>query len=504
MTEKPDTNNLQCNDPGRGSENATRVPNSADYTEVTGLHRLNRKKEPDLPIRRETNSFQTNPFQVPLMIVSRTFPAMLALTALLGSVPVAFCEPSGSDPAMIRVQGSAPALPPRPLFDRWLALDTLSHAERYRNAFATGGVHDFENAQARSLIAGKVKIDGGGHVAIGFRASSGRYFNWAYSNFTGESYSSRIHDPAFQASSYTHAEALEKTRASLVDPNGVAIANHKYSNGWEFYMRELYLDVTPVKPVSVEFGSLGIERGLSSEITTFDEDGYISGERIRLHAPRQLLVDEVAFTNAFFGDLQTVNLFARGASLRNFNYRQLSAKKQVNSRVGVSGEYTWQAGTDTLREAALVKTGESRVVDKVRVELYQRLNTITFPGLAKSKIGPIAPLPVSGGAGFAVAVEKKAGRLSGDFGFASVDKDYSVYDGSRFVHAVAFALNGDTYGQGKRPFAHASLELVPGVTAFGFYTHAVGSRVRNFNEQSLNAGVSFNFKSMINRERPVF
>lgn len=436
------------------------------------------------------------------MIAHHTLPSILALTALTGFAHAAFCEPSGSDPAIIKVQGSAPTLPPKPLFDRWLALDTLSHAERYRNAFATGGFHDFENAQARSLIAGKIKIDAGGRVDIGFRASSGRYFNWAYSNFTGDSFLSRVRDPRFTSGYLTPSQTQEEIRSVFADPSGAA--TKVYSNGWEFYMRELYLDVSPVKSLSVEFGSFGIERGLSSEITTFDEDGYISGERVRLHAPKQLFIDEVSFTNGFFGDLDKVNFFARGSSLQNFNYRQLAAKKQLSDRVGVSAEYTWQVGTHTLREATVVRTEGVRAVDKVHLELYQRLNAITFPGVAHSPVGPVAPLSVDGGSGFAVSAEKKAGKLSGDFGFASIDKDYAVYDGSRFLHAVGFTLNGDTYGLGKRPFVHAAFEVAPGITAFGFYTHAVGSRTQTFNEQGLNAGLNFNFKSMINREKLVF
>lgn len=436
------------------------------------------------------------------MIQYRTLSAFFVGVTLMGLAPAALCEPSGSDLSIIKA--GRPAESPKPLFSRWLALDTLSHAERYRNAFATGGFHDFENAQARSLIAGKVKLDADGRFDIGFRASSGRYFNWAFSNFTGEAFFKRVRDPRFQSSYFDAAQKVERARSILADPTGFAIASHVFSNGWEFYLRELHLDVTPVKPLTVEFGSLGFERGLSSEITTFDEDGYVSGERIRVHAPKQLFVDEVSFTNGFFGDIATVNLFARGASLQKFNYRQLAAKKQLSQRVGVSGEYTWQVGTDTLREAAVIETGESRVFDRVRLELYQRPNSITFPGVSQSRIGPIPPITVAGGAGFALVVEKKVGKLSGDFGFASIDKDYSVYYGSRFVHAVAFTLNGDTYGQGKRPFVHASFDLAPGVSAFGFYTHAVGSRVQTFNEQSLNAGVNFNFKSMINREKLVF
>jgi len=260
-----------------------------------------------------------------------------------------------------------------------------------------------------------------------------------------------------------------------------------------------------VKPVTVEFGSFGIERGYSSEITTFDEDGYLSGERIRLHDPKHLFFDEVAFTNAYFGDLDTVNLLNRGSSLKNFNYRQVSAKKQLNEHVAFSGEYTWQTGIDTLREAIVVKTPEVKVIDSVRFEAYERLNSMTFAGIAKSYVGPIAPVTIKGASGFAVAVNKKLGKLSGDIGFATVDSNYSVYANSRFFHSVSFSLNGDTYGLGNRPFAHASYNVAPGVTAFGFYTHEVGgTRVPTYNQQGLNAGVTFDLKAMANKEKLIF
>jgi hypothetical protein len=414
-------------------------------------------------------------------------------------------EPS----AVVSTSDNAPANA-KSLTDRWLQLETLSHSERYRNAFQVGGGHNFENAQQRSLIQGKLKLDAEGRYDIGFRASSGRYFNWAFSNFTGEGFVARGSDPSSK-SFYTPAEQFEVTSSVFADPAGFKLllgtagVGGIQSNGWEFYMRELYFSATPVKPVTVEFGSFGIERGYSTEITTFDEDGYLSGERIRLHDPKHLFFDEVAFTNAYFGDLDTVNLFDRGSSLKQFNYRQVAAKKQLNNRVAISGEYTWQTGIDTLREALVVKTPEVKVIDRVRFEAYERLNSITFAGLAQSYIGPIAPLTVKGASGFAVAFDKKLGKLSGDIGFATIDSNYSVYANSRSFHAVDFSLNGDTYGLGNRPFAHASYKIAPGVTAFGFYTHEVGStRVPTYNQQGLNAGVTFDLKAMVNTTKHVF
>jgi hypothetical protein len=393
----------------------------------------------------------------------------------------------------------------RPLTARWLDLETLSHSERYRNAFANGGGHDFNNAQQRSLILGKIKLDSEGRYDIGFRASSGRYFNWAYGGYTGANFLSRVNSTAFVNSACTPREAFGIYQAVFADPGGKTIADAVKSEGWNFYMRELYLSATPVKPVAVEFGSFSIERGYSSEITTFDEDGYLSGERIRFHDPEHLFFDQISFTNAFFGDIATPNLFARGSSLAKFNYRQVAVKKQLNKRVGFSGEYTWQTEIDTLREAAVLGAEELKVVDSVRFEAYERLNPKVYPGLAQSMIGPIPSLSVPGASGFAVAAEKRRGKLSGDVGYASIDGNYSVYTGARFLEAVAFPLNGDSYGQGNRAFVHALYKIAPAVTAFGFYTHEVGSElVRTLNQQGWNAGMTFDLKAMVNTEKLLF
>jgi hypothetical protein len=394
----------------------------------------------------------------------------------------------------------------KPLTSRWLDLETLSNSERYRNAYAVGGVRDFDNAQQRSLIVGKIMLDSEGRYEIGFRASSGRYFNWAYSSYTGASVISHVSEPDFLPSFLTVPEQFALYQAELADPAGLAfLTSSLNSKGGQFYMRELYLSATPVKQVTVEFGSFGFERGLSTEITTFDEDGYLSGERIRFRDSRHLFFDEVGFTNAFFGDLGTPNLFDRGSSLKKFNYRQVFAKKQLNTRVGFSGEYTWQTGIDTLREAVVVRAKESRIVDSVRFEAYERLNAAIFPGVAQSPIGPIAPLSLQGASGFAVAAEKKLGKLSGDIGYASIDKNYSAYSQYRLLAVAGFPLNGDAYGQGNRPFVHASYKISPGVTAFGFYTHEVGGeRVLTLNQQGLNAGVTFDLKAMVNSEKRVF
>jgi hypothetical protein len=60
-------------------------------------------------------------------------------------------------------------------------------------------------------------------------------------------------------------------------------------------------------------------------------------------------------------------------------------------------------------------------------------------------------------------------------------------------------------------FAKANLELYDGVTAFGFYTHLTSwvsppttvAEYVNFN-QGYNAGINFDLKKLINKEKRLF
>jgi hypothetical protein len=187
---------------------------------------------------------------------------------------------------------------------RWFELDAASFSIRYRNSFDTDGQHIFDNAQQRSLLAGKLKLDRDGKYFIGFRAASGRYFNWSYANFSGLDYGSAA-NKAFLFE--TPQKQFELIASAGADPQSAALTSHLQANGWEFYIRDLYLSATPVTGLTFEFGAIPIERGVGSEITTYDEDGYISGERVRAKYPKQLFLDQIEFTSAYVGDIITPN-----------------------------------------------------------------------------------------------------------------------------------------------------------------------------------------------------
>ena len=405
-----------------------------------------------------------------------------------------------TDPARSVVQDITPApagVPyDRPLTARWLDLTTLSHSERYRNQYGDDGTHYFDDGQQRSVVAGKLKLDEAGNYFIGFRASSGRSFNWAYADYAGCGFACSLNNPAVDGNYKNMITDPDTAAAYYADPAGVAFVEGVNSQGWEFYVRDLYVSATPVKRVTLEFGSFGIEKGLSTEITSFDDDGYLTGERVRLTDPAHFFFDQITLTSAYFGYFDQPNLFVRGPGFSKSNYRQIAGRKQLSKRVGVSGEYNWisnNARTSTLREAIVVHVAESKVFDNVRLEGYERLSRVAPQGDDEARRQ-----------GFAAVGEKKLGKFSGDFGVASIDRDYGVYGGSSFAQEVGFSLNGDNYNTGIRIFSHVNYKISPAVSAFGFYTHITGQNIPNLDTQGLNAGLTFDLKALANTSRRIF
>jgi len=378
-----------------------------------------------------------------------------------------------------------------PLFSRWLDLNTLSYSSRFRSTTNWHGRHLFDFGQDRYVADGLFKLDSAAKYTVNFHGSTGRYFNWSYADMVGGQYK----DNVVAARAYkTAKETADLKRAVLLDPNGATYSAGIPSRGGYFFFRELYFRAAPVKQVSFEFGSLPIEHGQNSEITSFDDDGYISGERVRFTDPKHLFFDQVAGTWAFLGSPLTPNFFARGADLTRSNYQQYLVGKNIGKYVAASTDFTLLNGTQTIREAAAFKTPCAKVIDGGRLELYQRLNTVT-----------ISSTDFTNGSGFAVSARKQLFHTASlEGGYAQIDERYAAYGGSLYLATVGFALNGDSYETGKRVFARSELKLARGVTAFGFYTIAVVPLTIGHNKQGLNAGINVDVKSLANTRKQIF
>lgn len=355
---------------------------------------------------------------------------------------------------------------------------------RYRDYSDTDGFKLFDNGQQQSVIGGRVKIDSAGKYSINFNVSSGRYFGWSYADFVGGSYGgilaeSTTHYPDFRAEEVADAKATDPAFSDF-------ILNHMASNGWRLGMRQLYLSATPIKQLSFEYGSLGIERGVSTEITTYDNDGYVTGERLRIRDPQHLYFDELTVTYGYMGDFFTPNFFSRGDRLTQSNYHQFMAAKKFGRRLKASVDYTWDKGTNTMREAALASLPEARIFDSVRLELYQRTNAVTFQAF-----------DFDPGNGIAITAGKQLRKdLLIEVGYAYVDHDYTSYTGSQVMDAVNISLNGDAYGTGRRFFTRASIKVNPYISLFGFYTHSFHT-FWNSGQEGLTAGFTINFKKLV-------
>ena len=395
------------------------------------------------------------------------------------AIPVAVSPPSST--------ATAP-----PLTDRWLDLKTLSYSSRYRNTTNLHGRRLFQFGQERYVAEGRLKLDEKGRYSINFHASSGRYFNWSYADLIGGQYK----DSVVAARAYkTPAEAAALKRATALDPNGAVYAAGIPSRGGYFYPRQFYFSATPVPQVGFEFGSLAIEHGQNTEITSFDDDGYISGERLRLQDPKHLYFDRVVVTRAYLGSPLTPNFFSRGGDLSHSNYTQYLVEKQVGRYVTASTDYTLANSTHTMREAVAVKLPQQKVIDAARLELYQRFNDIVLEGTN-----------FAAGSGFAVSAHNTSlrRRLGFEAGYAQIDNQYAVYGGSIYLATVGFAWNGDNYETGKRAFGRTELKLGRGVSAFGFFTHAVTPITIGHNEQGWTSGINIDLKAIANSGPKIF
>jgi len=216
-----------------------------------------------------------------------------------------------------------------------------------------------------------------------------------------------------------------------------------------------------VRGIELQYGSLYVARGESTEITSYDDDGYVLGERASIRRRDWLLVDDVTVTFAYLGDITAPGITRRWRHLDEVNYRQVQVSRQLATRGGASFDVTRVSGVTTVRPAAYVKIPESRVVDQVRVEVYRRLQ-------------------VNGAAGFAVSGDKQvAKRLRATVGYADIDPRYG-------------GLNGDRYLRGKRFFLTLAVPVTSALTASWFSTHAVGANPMLANHVRNDVVVAYN------------
>src|ERR1700677_2581403 len=203
--------------------------------------------------------------------IGLAIPTMLSAQQLTASntVPSAPSGPTASSLTVLTPPSRTPATTPawETTLDRWFDLNTFNYSARYRSTFDSDGARTFDQGQQRLIADGKFKFDEQGRYGIGFHISSGRYFNWAYTNSIGGGQGQFINNAEAKMTPY-------QLYLMNILPTPAGFYN---SGGAEVYFRQLFLAAEPIRGIELQFGGLAINHGVNTEATSYDDDGYISG-----------------------------------------------------------------------------------------------------------------------------------------------------------------------------------------------------------------------------------
>jgi hypothetical protein len=321
---------------------------------------------------------------------------------------------------------------------RWIEVQTLLVSIRYRFLDADDPAPTSDQMQAREGLAFRLLADRRGRVAIGVGALTGPSFVGSWND------------------------------------TGVGTGHSRFHMG----LRQLSFDLTPIKGVVAQVGSLGLARGESTEITTYDLDGYMVGERLTLHRPTALFFDEVVVSRGFLGDATRPALIDRVDRMGDFNYQQYLVARHLNARIAASTEFARLAGTSSVRVAGRVRVPELGVADLVRYEQYLRFDHRAVAGAAEARQTV---------AGFAVAGEKQVTRrFTAAIGYADIDRDYG-------------GLNGDRFNRGRRVFGTTNYVLSPLFAIATYVTHALGDAFTVANRTRVDVILHYNVLAQLQR-----
>jgi hypothetical protein len=229
--------------------------------------------------------------------------------------------------------------------------------------------------------------------------------------------------------------------------------NGRSSN--RLFLKQLFITARPHDRVEFQYGGVGIVRGESSEITSYDNDGYLMGQRLTL-SPRRV-VDQLTITAGYLGDFQSPSVSRRWHRLSGINYRQVLVKRTLTNRLTATADFTTDNGERTMRQGVAIHP--STMVDLVRLEAYERVS------------GPRA-------AGAAITVEKPFGRTRLAASFASIDRHYR-------------AVNGDRYGRGRRLSLTSTTPLGRDVSLQFFLTRALDDDIAMPNRMRFDVHLRF-------------
>lgn len=352
----------------------------------------------------------------------------LALALLAVMPTLAHAQTTAPAPA----KPAAPA-PPTGLH-RWLDVQTGIADARYRLVESSAGVRTTNQIQHRQTFKAALKFDPAARYTVQIGVGSG-------TSFTG---------------------SWDTTGAGTGDAD------------WNPAVRQLFFAAAPVAGIEVQVGGLAPIRGESTEITSYDNDGFFVGERLSVKRPKALWLDELSLTFGRLGEFNEPNVFRRFDEWSDHNFGQVIVVKKFSPRVAGSLEWTTAADEDTLRQGVRVGIKETHVVDAVRLEVYERVTAADRPDSAT-------------GRGFATIVERAISKkIAMNGGYANIDRHNPT-------------LNADRVVRGQRGFVELRYALTPELTVSTFYTRAFHNDFPVPNRTRFDLVVSYNVLKALQR-----
>lgn len=350
------------------------------------------------------------------------------LALLLAATPAG---PALAQSAMVPTPAATPGTdPPPPAIRRWVDVQHLHLSSRYRWVKASDGRVISSTIQWQPQMRARFLIDREQRYSLHVGAFSGSQFILGWNNTGG----------------------------------GVGL----YSG--DFNVKQLFVSAQPAPGLELQAGGLYMLRGESTEITSYDNDAYIVGERVSWR-PRRGAVTQVAVTAGYIGDFREPNVFRRFHRLSEWNYGQILVGARLAARVHVSADYTHEDGREILRQGLTVRMPPSvKVLAAVKVEAYERL----------------APEPAQG---FNVTADLRPHERFGmTVGVASVDRRYGP-------------LNADRYEVGTRFYSMGSVALTPDVSIGWFQGEAFATSYPIPNRHRFELLVTINPTATLKKRR---
>jgi hypothetical protein len=270
--------------------------------------------------------------------------------------------------------------------------------------------------------------------------------------------------------------------------------NFNGEKGWSVLPRQFYFSAEPIKGVEFQYGGLAINRGENSENTTYDADGFITGQRVSVKRPDKVWFDEVSVTYAFMGDFYKPNFFDRVKRLGKSNYHQFLVAKKFGNRVTVSVDYSSHATIGHLRQGVSIKTPEFKFIKSIKADFYQRIED--YRGVKK-------------GWGYNFQAEMDfGGKLEMTAGFAKTDYRYNVLTYEKYPARQAQSaqpagtLTGDRMIRGMSPFVQWKYKMNKYYAFFGYFTMDINKPTPLpfvYNADHFSVGMQFDVRNMLKK-----